>query len=145
MSDVERFPIYEEYVRLYGTSRADGGHAKRTGRGRAKSRRWLPRRCCYQDWILSAYVSRWSRTQYDVALFLAEDHTLLEQDSGVKGGLMFLLSDAYHHTGRMELTFVGPINGARPSVRTGYESDIPTSIKELGRKLGIAVEGQRLV
>ena len=80
--------------------------------------------------------------RYDVALFLSEDHHEYERFSGVKAGLIFILSDAYHQTGRMEVHFVGPPSGQQPTIHTGHEPDIPECIKELGRALGISVEGQ---
>lgn len=140
VTDIDRFPIYEEYVAHFSHDR---GAASGPSQHSAPASRyvWVPRRCCIQDWVLSVYVCRWSRTVYEVALFLAEDHVDYERGAAAKAGLMFLLSDAYHQTGRMELTFVGPCSGAA-TMETGHERDIPRAILALCEHLGmqLAVE-----
>lgn len=133
-SDVERLGVYQDYVRKFGVG-ADGPTDRWA---------WHPRRSCCQDWLISVQVVRWTRQSYEIGLFLAEDVWFLEKRSGVKAGLMFILSDAYHQTGRMEIHFVGAHEGREPTIQTGHEPSIPESIKELGRELGVPVEGQEV-
>lgn len=131
MGDSNRVSIYEAYVHKYGI-----GSDEPVSR-RLSQEVWTPRRSCFRDWLISAFVVRWSRERYEVALFLAEDLWLLERGSGVKSGLMFILSDAYHRTGRMEITFLGPKPGQTPSFETGHEPRIPSSIRSLAAQLRV--------
>lgn len=133
-TDHDRLGLYQEYVKRYGYSQTRVENRDRPGH------HWTPRRSCFQDWLISAYVARWRRESYEVGLFLAEDHWLLERGSGVKSGVMFILSDAYHRTGRMEVTFLGPAPGYRATFRTGHEPRIPQSILRLARDLDIPMQ-----
>ena len=126
-------------------SNADSGRSKRGG--------WIARRYCEDDFVLCAWVYRLRRKHYEVALFAAEDHYRFVAGAGVMGGLVFILSDAYFKTGRMEVTFCGPASGGDPSLATGFEPEIPPSIAAFAERVGVPLpagvrisneEGQRL-
>ena len=98
------------------------------------------------DWILAAWVYRIRhRERCEVGLFLAEDHTKYVKDSGIKGGLICLLTQTFHLLGKMEVHFVGPRHGQEPTLDTGYEPDIPASIRRVAKDLGIEFRHRRII
>ena len=111
MIDVTLFRIYELYVYLYGGCRSNP--ARDPYHGQPKTRPWWPMRYFMEDWVLGAWVYRIDKRteQCNVCLFLAEDHYKYKMDSGLKGSLIFLLTQAYHLLGNMEINFVGPERG----------------------------------
>lgn len=133
-SDVQRLPLVDSYI---------------------DSPEWHVRRFCQEDWLLHVRVYRIrNRQRYEIALFLAEDHWKFEKDSGVLGGLVFALSEAYHQVGRMEMYFVGPPYGDEPEIphsirrvaadRYGIVFQKPTKISDAeGRKLYERITGFR--
>lgn len=134
-SDVDRFSIFEQYVRAYGTSRRD----PRLDPFHDKRRPWWPMHYFMGPWLLGAWVYRCNRLRSEVALFLAEDHTLYVKDSGIKGALISLLTQTFHQTQRMEVRFVGPRPGEPTTLDTGFETKVPTSIRRVAAELGVRI------
>jgi len=79
---------------------------------------------------------------YEVALFLAEDHWSLVEDSGVLTGTMMMLAHAYCLTGTMRVVFRGAEPGSKATPQTGYEPKIPKSIRHFANKYDIAFMGE---
>lgn len=99
---------------------------------------WQFRRFCQDDWILNLRVHRTlGRNRFEVALFLAEDHELFVKGSGVLGGLVFSLSEAYHKTGTMRIHFVGP--------PVGFERQIPPSVRDAASELGVTLKKKSVI
>lgn len=135
-SDRERFPLYEEYVRQYGIGRSN--HLADKYWNNPEKRPWWPMRYFMGDWILAAWVYRIEhRQRCEVGLFLAEDHSLYVKDSGVIGGLISLLTQTFHLIGKMEVHFVGPERGETAILDSGYEPDVPSSIRRVAEALGV--------
>lgn len=115
---------------------------------------WMPSRFCFQDYVLSIFVTRiWSKT-LEVALFAAEDHFLLRKDSGVKAGLICLLGEAYYATGCTEVLFRGPVRGNKATLASGFESQVPEVICNYASGVGVKLshsdrisnqEGRKLI
>lgn len=131
--DKERLPIYFEYIDHYESEKDRKNSAKV----------WIPRRCAQQDWVLSVWVYRIFHRKFEIALFLAEDCLLFVKDGGVIAALMYCLSDAYFHTGKMELYFCGKEN--TPTLATGYEPKIPNSIARVAQKFGVSFQNQTFI
>ncbi|GEM_PF-2862714 len=133
-SDRERLPIFFDYIKQYEaeSSRKDKGNL------------WIPRRCAQQDWVLSVWVYRIFNAKFEIALFLAEDCLLFVKDGGIVAALMYCLSDAYFHTGKMEIHFCG--KAQNPTLKTGYEPVVPQSIVRVARTLGVFIqEGSNVI
>jgi hypothetical protein len=132
--DRERLPLFFDYIRQY---EAESSHQD-------KGRPWIPRRCTQQDWVLSVWVYRIFNAKFEIALFLAEDCLFFVKDGGVVAALMYCLSDAYFHTGKMELRFCG--EAKRPTLKTGYEPVVPHSIVRVARTFGVVIqEGSNVI
>lgn len=141
MTDSARFfAQFVPYVRRFGECRAD---PKRDPYHGQKERPWWPMAYFIGDDILAAWVYRVRhRDRCEVGLFLAEDHHLFVRGSGLKGGLIFLLTQTFHLTGKMEVHFVGPRPGQSPTIETGYEPEVPRAIRELAGALGVEIAGR---
>ncbi|NER93996.1 MAG: hypothetical protein F6J86_09170 [Symploca sp. SIO1B1] len=126
-SDRELLPIFFDYIEQY---EAASSHLKRGSL-------WIPRRCAQQDWVLSVWVYRIFKAKFEIALFLAEDCLLFAKDGGVVAALMYCLSDAYFHTGKMEIHFCG--KAQNPTLKTGYEPVVPTSIIRVAHNFGVTI------
>jgi hypothetical protein len=94
-------------------------------------------RMAQDDVVLCIWSCRVVRKRYEVGLFLAGDHFRYVPWSGVIGGLVFILSDAYYKTGSMEIRFCGPARGARPTWRSGFEAEIPPQIRQFATSASI--------
>lgn len=115
---------------------------------------WKPSRFCFQDYVLSIFVTRiWSKT-LEVALFAAADHFLLRKDSGVKAGLICLLGEAYYATGCTEVLFRGPQEGRQATLASGFENQVPEIIRAYASEVGVKLahsdrisnqEGRKLI
>lgn len=108
-------------------------------------REWTPFRGCHKDVMLWVAVTKWSRNDYKVALFLCEDLVGLPIGWSVRAGLLTLLANAYKATGKMSLRFYGPRKGAKANPETGYEPIIPRKIRALASELGIHLKNQRFI
>lgn len=124
MSDVNRLPLAWNYVKRGQAAGRWGGHGV-----------WQVRRFCQEDWVFHIRVYRYTRTRYEIALFLAEDHWKWKKDTGVMGGLVFALSEAYHRTGKMEIHFIG--------LPDGHEPVVPESIRRVAAALGVTISPNR--
>jgi len=132
MSDRDRLYIYQNYVDQYGIKRKN---IDEDFKEKKDTYVWQPRRACYDDWILCVWVQRYTRMKFEIGLFLAEDHTKFVKGAGVMAGLVFCLSDAYHKIGKMEIIFKGKRKNS--NLESGYEPDIPVSIRNLSKSLGV--------
>lgn len=56
MDGNERLGIYRAYVRTFGID-----PRKKERRDGPPGQHWTPRRSCFRDWLISAYVVRWGR------------------------------------------------------------------------------------
>ena len=103
---------------------------------------WQVRRFAQEDWILNVRVYRVfrRRRKFQVALFRSADHEKFVEFSGVMGGLVFLLSEAYNQTGSMAVEFLGPSQANKPTLDTGYEPCIPKCISEYLSHTDICLE-----
>ena len=96
-------------------------------------------RMCQDDVIMCLWAFRLFQKRYEVSLFLAEDHYKYVKYSGVMGGLIFILSDAYFKTGSMEIRFCGSAPNQPTSLRSGYERNVPQQIVQFAKSLGIQI------
>ncbi|MEJ1418734.1 MAG: hypothetical protein RPU91_16925 [Candidatus Sedimenticola sp. (ex Thyasira tokunagai)] len=105
---------------------------------------WQVRRFAQKDWILNIRVYRYFRRRqtFEVALFRSRDHEDYIKYSGVVGGLIFLLSEAYNQTGRMAIDFLGPPEGENASLESGYERSIPQCVTEYLDVKGILISNR---
>jgi hypothetical protein len=131
-----RLAAYDNY-RKQGVS-AQGDKSSDRYQFRAK-------RMCQDDVLMCVWAYRLRRKQYEVGLFLAEDHYRYVKWSGVMGGLIFILSDAYFKTGCMEVHFCGPHADARPNLNSGFEGSIPKQIRDYAASIGINLPRGRVL
>lgn len=130
---LHKLAIYQQYVEEFGAERGEGADRKHS------NRRWKTYRLAHQDYILGIRVVRAMADRYEIALFLGADHWKFEKGSGTIGNLIFCLSDAYHHTGTMELFFRGPQRGHEPSLETGFEPEIPKEVRVVAERYGVTL------
>ena len=136
MGDCDRFiKEFVPFVRAYGGCRRD---PSRDPCRNMKDRPWWPMRYFLEDDILAAWVYRIrDRSRCEVGLFLAEDHYKYVKDSGAKGGLIFLLTQTFHLLGKMEVNFVGPRAGQTATLNTGFEPQIPETVRRVAKAHGV--------
>lgn len=109
------------------------------------SREWTPFRFCSEDWLLAVCVVRSTRTKYEVALFGCEEHCDFEPDAGLKAALSFMLADAFHRTGQMEIQFRGPRHGEAASRESGYCHSIPGFLRAFAESMGVILPKGRVI
>jgi len=145
MSDSDRFfDEFVPYVRAYGECRRDP--SRDPYHDKEKDRPWRPMRYFMGDDILAAWVYRIrERSRCEVGIFLAEDHYKYVKDSGVKGGLIFLLTQTFHLLGKMEVNFVGPRSGQTATLDTGFERNIPETIRRVAEAHGVEFRYQSCI
>lgn len=132
-SDRSRFSIFLQYKQAFGIS------PKRPLSDVKDS--WLPMRYSTKDgWILAVWVWRKRRAWCEVGLYLTEDHVRYVKDSGLKGSLLGMLTQAYHQTGRMEIRFIGPRPGREATLEDGFEPCIPEKIRRYAGDLGLTLQ-----
>ena len=128
--DRSRYSIFLRYKERYGIS-SDCSLAR-------VKHDWLPMRYSTKDgWILAVWVWRSRREWCEVGLYLTEDHVRYVKNSGQRGSLLGMLTQAFHQTGKMEIRFVGPQRGHEPTLETGFERGVPVKIRRLAGELGI--------
>jgi len=127
--------VFRDYAEKFAANSKDIRSAK-------KARLWIPRRYCSRDVILAAWVYRFIRRRFEVALFLAEDHHRFAEGSSARGALVFCLGDAYLATGSMEIHFVGRNPG---SMENGFEPEVPECLRSLAAQFQIVIPPGRVI
>lgn len=134
---VDRWSGFLRYVELYEECKNANNSQKDVF-----LREWTPMRFCTKDYVLCVYVARVRQKRFEVALFLAGEHSFYVKGAGAMGGLMFCLSDAYFKTGTMEIFFVGPTDKMQSNTTKGFEPEIPRQIQQLAESFGIELRQQ---
>lgn len=144
--------IYGQYQQQYALL-SDDVKSQNVGRRLGP---FVPFRILIENKLLGVYVARYSHNRYQVALSSIEPLAKLmgyAQVDTYSHYLVYLLTDAYFKTGQMEIEFLGPRRGEKPSLKIGYMLGIPEWITRYAKYVGVtlhsswklsAADGERL-
>ena len=136
-TEVANMEVFQRYVDEYQRQRKSLTELS-FKRGLSRGQIWQPRYTAHCDYVVGRWVYRLSRTKYQVAFFEVKDYFRLPPGNAVKTTMLFILSDAYFGTGNMAIKFLGPRHsGTKPSLSTGYETNVPREIVELCASFGL--------